>query len=1007
MINISTKGSYDQAAIHLNKADEINTLNLLPSLIGVELLVIEDPTDGFKKKKVTTASIAGATTDSNAIHKHIPSEIIGIDEKLIADNDDVLLIEDTHDSNNKKRIKISAITIDNIGDGSTYVKMLSTERSKLSDITSSGIDIADAVTKKHTQGTDTTLGIQIANSDWGTKKITNAGEPDNPQDYATKNYVDTHGGGGTDVNAVHLISVISEIATLDQCLSIDNNLLLLLEDITTHQKYKFNVSSITIDDISDGVLFKKMTDIERTKISGIADGADVTADAEPLLSVNTHSDITSTGDLIEDAVSLRHTQGTDTALGIMAQNINLNNLYKIENAINPTEDQDYATKKYVDDAIGGNDPNAIHKDIAGEIALIDAKLIPESGDFILIEDVQTIPSPQWQKKKISISSISLDIISDGITYKRLSDTEKIKLSGISEGADVTADAEPFLSVNTHSDITSTGDLIENAVSLRHTQGTDTALGIQAINSDWGTNRITNAGDPIDPQDYVTKSYADSIKLNTTYESLFLGVNNPTVTNPIINNNYVDNNYSTYISINYTNDCIFLDDGSTLFSYLTGSGSTPCLGLRNINSRNTVSTIFSVINPIKQLLSINRNNHIFYLLEAQSPDQSLLIYNLSLDSDTITYDQFFIEDVLGYQLFLHATDSNICLIGASNNVNPSKIYRFDCSGNVQSLIYVANDPQSIYSFCNLNNSIILIVVTSPTDSKILVSVYPYNTISVYSLLTHTLINNIINVGNNTILINSYNNIYKSIDGGLTFASESIFNVPIGSYITKVIYIGMNTVVVLVDDGISTQKTIKISYDMGETWGNLSTTNILIPIQTIEFNPITQKLYLCVGDINQNNGGIISYPIINKELNYKSIFVPCDYDVNLGYRRAQGVSATGAQRFSFAIPKDFKSWGRKGGFEFLFFPAALAAHSNVELILALECDWGAGTDRQTILIEYISYIIDLSLYNNKLYSFTIHDLWNPFPAGCTYGIMLGNNSIGGTIYYVGTNINYIGE
>jgi hypothetical protein len=288
----------------------------------------------------------------------------------------------------------------------------------------------------------------------------------------------------------------------------------------------------------------------------------------------------------------------------------------------------------------------------------------------------------------------------------------------------------------------------------------------------------------------------------------------------------------------------------------------------------------------------------------------------------------------------------------------------------------------------------------------VSVYPYNTVSAYSLLTHTLINNIVNAGDNTIFINSPNNIYKSIDGGITFESESIFNVPLGSCITQVIYLGMNTLAVLIDDGISPQKTINISYDMGKTWKLLSTTIILMPIQTIQFNAITKKLILCVGDSGGHIGGLISYPIINETVKYKSIFFPCDHDTNLGYRRVQTVSGSGSQRFSFSIPKDFKSWGRKGGIEFLFFPTAGAAHSNVNLKLGLECDFGPGTLRQSILVEDFDFIIDLSLYSDKLYSFKITDIWNTFPAGSTYGIMLGNNFIGGTIYYMGFNINYIG-
>ncbi len=62
----------------------------------------------------------------------------------------------------------------------------------LSDITSAGADIEDAVTKKHAQNADTALGTQTQDLDMGTHKIVNVVEPVAPQDAATKNYADSH-----------------------------------------------------------------------------------------------------------------------------------------------------------------------------------------------------------------------------------------------------------------------------------------------------------------------------------------------------------------------------------------------------------------------------------------------------------------------------------------------------------------------------------------------------------------------------------------------------------------------------------------------------------------------------------------------------------------------------------------------------------------------------------------------------------------------------------------------
>jgi len=55
-----------------------------------------------------------------------------------------------------------------------------------SDISSSGINIDDAVDKKHAQNTDTALGAQAENLDMNTHKVVNVTDPSANQDAATK-----------------------------------------------------------------------------------------------------------------------------------------------------------------------------------------------------------------------------------------------------------------------------------------------------------------------------------------------------------------------------------------------------------------------------------------------------------------------------------------------------------------------------------------------------------------------------------------------------------------------------------------------------------------------------------------------------------------------------------------------------------------------------------------------------------------------------------------------------
>jgi len=54
---------------------------------------------------------------------------------------------------------------------------------------------------------------------------------------------------------------------------------------------------------------------------------------------------------ISDAISKKHSQNTDTHLGTVDQDISLNT-HKLTNVVDPVDDQDAATKKYVDDESG-------------------------------------------------------------------------------------------------------------------------------------------------------------------------------------------------------------------------------------------------------------------------------------------------------------------------------------------------------------------------------------------------------------------------------------------------------------------------------------------------------------------------------------------------------------------------------------------------------------------------------------------------------------------------------
>jgi hypothetical protein len=83
-----------------------------------------------------------------------------------------------------------------------------TNKALLDTYTQTENNLADAVDKKHTQGTDTTLGNMSADINMNYHKITNVTDPTSAQDAATKNYVDTHATQGIALDQVVLGSQI-------------------------------------------------------------------------------------------------------------------------------------------------------------------------------------------------------------------------------------------------------------------------------------------------------------------------------------------------------------------------------------------------------------------------------------------------------------------------------------------------------------------------------------------------------------------------------------------------------------------------------------------------------------------------------------------------------------------------------------------------------------------------------------------------------------------------------
>ncbi len=105
---VAPPGGTDPDAIHDNVTGEINAIDSKESPVGADVLIIEDSAASFAKKKVSITNLPGGA-DPDAIHDNVGSEISAISEKTLAALADMLLIEDSADSNAKKSLLVRSL----------------------------------------------------------------------------------------------------------------------------------------------------------------------------------------------------------------------------------------------------------------------------------------------------------------------------------------------------------------------------------------------------------------------------------------------------------------------------------------------------------------------------------------------------------------------------------------------------------------------------------------------------------------------------------------------------------------------------------------------------------------------------------------------------------------------------------------------------------------------------------------------------------------------------------
>lgn len=266
----------------------------------------------------------GSGTDSNAIHKNVPAEISTIDAKLAIVPDDLFIIEDSADSNNKKKIT-STILRTFINAGAIDSNAIhSTESNEISGITLKSAPLL---------GGDLFV-IEDSNGSVFNKKRTTLND--------IKTFINA---GGSDSDAIHK-NISSEIQGIDaKTAPLVATDLFVIEDSSGST---FNKKSVTLADI------KTFTDAGggATDDNAIHDNVPAEIAGIGLKSSIIGNDLF----LIEDS-----------ALSNVKKRTTLND---IKNFVNS----------------GGSDSDAIHKNIDNEFSTISSKPGVVGTDLFLIED---------------------------------------------------------------------------------------------------------------------------------------------------------------------------------------------------------------------------------------------------------------------------------------------------------------------------------------------------------------------------------------------------------------------------------------------------------------------------------------------------------------------------------------------------------------------------------------------------------------------------------------------
>ena len=202
---------------------------------------------------------------------------------------------------------------------------------------------------------------------------------------------------------------------------------------------------------------------------------------------------TNTDAQVSSAVTLKHTQGTDTTLGVQVAPINMG-IHKIVSLAAPSDNTDAATVKYVIDNAGTGPAGPV-----GPAGPAGANGLNGTNGT----NGATGPAgPNYISSNTTTSFIGfLYGLSGNVT------TRAENLTGRGTSAYLTK----WSGASTIVSATNTDSDVSDAVTKKHTQGTDTTLGTQTADLNMGTKAIINVGnvDGVDVSSHASRHQFNS------------------------------------------------------------------------------------------------------------------------------------------------------------------------------------------------------------------------------------------------------------------------------------------------------------------------------------------------------------------------------------------------------------------------------------------------------------------------------------------------------------------